>query len=67
MIYSHQIKLIQAEADAALQKLGNGQFSRNPAGDNQTARELVEYRRGLLKAIDILKSKPTTEEDEDAG
>ena len=49
----YAIRMIQQEADATLTKLGNGQFGSK--GD-QGAMELVQYRRGLLRALEILHS-----------
>ena len=53
------VKQIQAEADKTLQKLGDGGFS-----TEEKARELVQYRKGLLKAIEILTQKPNSTNDD---
>lgn len=54
------VKAIEAEAATTLEKLGRGAF-----GNDQSAKELVEYRRGLLKAADIIRTRSVREEDDD--
>ena len=62
-LYARQLRQIQQEADAELAKLGNGQFGRN--GDDESAMERVKYRKGLLRALEILRTSAHSNETED--
>lgn len=62
-LYARQLRTIQQEADEALKKLGDGRFGRNQT--DESAMELVMYRKGLLRALEILRTQANSNETED--
>ena len=53
------IKPLQAEADKLLERLGSGRFE-DPPG-HPTAREVVAERKGILKALKVLREGPAVD------
>ena len=54
-------KPLQEQADRLLERLGRGRFEEHPG--SPTARELVAERRGLLKALKLLREGPAANLD----
>ena len=62
-LYARQLRQIQQEADDTLKKLGDGAFGRNSS--DESAMERVMYRKGLLRALEILRASAHSDETED--
>lgn len=57
-LYASQIRQIQQEAKLTLAKLAEGRFS-----DFATAKGYVEHRKGLLRALEILRQPAKANDD----